>query len=99
MRLNSGSCPMAYAGSANHRVYEQPHNPYAGPRARLDSVARLMDNAFTVPGTSIRFGADAVLNILPGAGTLLATGISAYLLWEAHQLGAPKPLLAKMAVN
>jgi hypothetical protein len=90
---------MAYAGSANYRIYDRPENPHAGARARLDTVARLMDNAFTVPGTNIRFGTDAVLNVLPGAGTLLATGISAYLLWEAHQLGAPKRLLAKMAVN
>src|SRR5688572_20002211 len=90
---------MAYAGSANYQAYENEQNPHAGARARLDAVARLMDNAFRVPGTNIRFGADALLNIVPGAGTVLATGVSAYLVWEAHQLGAPKSLMARMAAN
>lgn len=90
---------MAYAGYARYQSYEQEKNPHAGARARLDTVARLMDSAFVVPGTTIRFGADALLNIVPGAGTLLATGVSAYLIWEAHQLGAPRSLMGKMALN
>lgn len=90
---------MAYAGSANYQTHQAEQHPHAGARARLDAVARLMDNAFTVPGTGIRFGADALLNIVPGVGTMLATGVSAYLVWEAHQLGAPKSLMLKMAGN
>ncbi len=90
---------MAYAGSANYQTYTRDEHPHASARARLDAVARLMDNAFVVPGTNIRVGADALLNIVPGAGTLLATGVSAYLVWEAHQLGAPKSLMVKMAAN
>ena len=90
---------MAYAGSATYRMHEADVNPHAASRARLEAVARLMDNAFTVPGTNIGFGADALLNIVPGAGTLLATGISAYLVWEAHQLGAPKSMMGRMAAN
>jgi hypothetical protein len=90
---------MAYAGSANYQTYVKDEHPHAGARARLDAVARLMDDAFALPGTNIRFGADALLNVIPGAGTLLATGVSAYLVWEAHQLGAPKSLMARMAAN
>lgn len=90
---------MAYAGSANYQTYRKEEHSHAGARARLDAVARLMDNAFAVPGTNLRFGADALLNVIPGAGTLVATGVSAYLVWEAHQLGAPKSLMAKMALN
>lgn len=90
---------MAYAGSANYQTYEKSANPHESARARLDAVARLMDNAFTVPGTNIRFGADALLDIIPGIGPLVATGVSAYLVWEAHQLGAPKSLMVKMAAN
>lgn len=90
---------MAYAGSANYQSYAKEENPHASARARLDAVARLMDNAFVVPGTNIRVGADALLNVVPGAGTLLATGVSAYLVWEARQLGAPRSLMGKMALN
>ncbi|MEN3977179.1 DUF4112 domain-containing protein [Emcibacter sp. SYSU 3D8] len=90
---------MAFAGSAHYQAYEDDAHPHVAARARLDVLARLMDNAFVIPGTGIGVGADALLNIVPGAGTLLATGVSAYLVWEARQLGAPRMLLAKMAGN
>lgn len=90
---------MAYAGSTAYRMPDADANPHGASRARLEAVARLMDNAFTLPGTNIRFGADALLNVVPGAGTLLATGVSAYLVWEARQLGAPKSLIGRMAAN
>ena len=90
---------MAFAGSVNFDDYKTSGSCHANARVRLDALARLMDNALRVPGTNIRFGADALLNLFPGAGTVLATGISAYLVWEAHQLGAPRSLLVRMAGN
>jgi len=66
---------------------------------RLDALARLFDSAWAVPGTRIRFGLDAVLDLIPGIGGLLANGVSLYLLWEAHRLGAPKALFARMIGN
>jgi len=90
---------MAYASSANFNAFATDSARHDAARVRLDALARLMDSALRVPGTDIRFGADALLNLLPGAGTLLTTGISAYLVWEAHQLGAPKSLMARMAAN
>ena len=90
---------MAYAGSANFDTYATTDSRHDAARLRLDALARLMDSALRVPGTNIRFGADALLNLFPGAGTVLSTGVSAYLVWEAHQLGAPKSLMARMAAN
>jgi hypothetical protein len=90
---------MAYAGSANFDTFETGDVRHDAARARLEALARLMDSALRVPGTNIRFGADALLNLFPGAGTVLSTGISAYLVWEAHQLGAPNRLMARMAAN
>jgi hypothetical protein len=90
---------MAYAGSANFNAFDTDTARHDAARVRLDALARLMDSALRVPGTDIRFGADALLNLFPGAGTVLTTGISAYLVWEAHQLGAPKTLMARMAAN
>jgi hypothetical protein len=63
---------------------------------RRDALARLLDSAVAIPGTRIRFGADAVLNVIPGLGLLAAKSVSAYLIWEARRLGAPAPLLARM---
>ena len=71
----------------------------AETRARLDTLARFLDSAVRVPGTSIRFGADALLNVIPGVGTLTSKGMSAYLIWEACRLGVPMPTLLRMAGN
>ncbi len=68
-------------------------------RARLDTLARILDSAVCVPGTKIRFGADALLNLIPGVGTLTSKGMSAYLIWEARRLGVPAGILARMAGN
>lgn len=64
---------------------------------RLDAIARLLDAAVRVPGTNIRFGADALLNIVPGIGTLMAKGVSAYLVYEARRHGVPTLTLCRMA--
>lgn len=63
---------------------------------RLDAIARLLDSVVRIPGTRITVGADALLNLVPGAGLLAAKSVSAYLIWEARRLGAPAPLLARM---
>ncbi|WP_205769752.1 DUF4112 domain-containing protein [Microvirga sp. KLBC 81] len=68
-------------------------------RARLDALARLLDSAIRVPGTNIRFGADALLNLIPGVGTLTSKGMSAYLIWEARRFGVPMSTLLRMVGN
>jgi hypothetical protein len=68
-------------------------------RTRLDALARLLDSAIRVPGTNVRFGADALLNLIPGVGTLTSKGMSAYLIWEARRLGVPTTTLVRMAGN
>lgn len=68
-------------------------------RARLQTLARWLDSAFRVPGTSIRIGADALLNVIPGAGTLVAKGLAAYLVLEARRLGVPRTTLLRMLGN
>lgn len=68
-------------------------------RARLDALARFLDSAVQVPGTNIRFGADALLNLVPGVGTLASKGMSAYLIWEARRLGVPTSVLLRMVGN
>jgi Domain of unknown function (DUF4112) len=67
--------------------------------ARLEALARLMDGAFTLPGTNIRLGLDAIIGLVPVAGDLLSGLVSSYMIWEARQLGAPRWLIARMAAN
>ena len=68
-------------------------------RVRLNALARFLDSAIRVPGTNVRFGADALLNLLPGIGTLTSKGMSAYLIWEARRLGVPTRTLVRMVGN
>ena len=67
--------------------------------ARLKRLARVMDSAFGIPGTRIRFGADSALGFIPGAGDVIGLGISTYALIEAWRLGAPPRLMARMIGN
>jgi Domain of unknown function (DUF4112) len=67
--------------------------------ARLEALAKLMDGAFVIPGTTIRFGLDGIIGLIPVAGDLLAGLVSTYLIWEAKQLGAPRWLIARMLAN
>jgi C4-dicarboxylate transporter len=66
---------------------------------RLDTLSRLLDVAFTVPGTNIRFGAEAVMRLVPGIGDAAASALSCLILYEAHRLGVPRRVMIRMAGN
>ncbi len=66
---------------------------------RLDSIATLMDTAFVVPGTGVRFGFDGLIGLVPGIGDAVTTILSLYLVHEAWQLGAPKHVIGRMLAN
>lgn len=66
---------------------------------RIDMLARLFDTAFIVPGTNVRFGIEAVMRLVPGVGDAAASTLSCYLLYEAHRLGVPKHVFARLVAN
>ena len=67
--------------------------------ARIDALATLMDTAFLIPGTQIRFGLDGLIGLVPGIGDTITTLTSLYIVHEAHQLGAPRHLIVRMLAN
>jgi hypothetical protein len=67
--------------------------------ARIDALATLMDTAFVIPGTEVRFGLDALIGLVPGIGDAIATVISLFIVSEARALGAPRTLIARMLAN
>ncbi len=67
--------------------------------ARLEAVAKLLDVAFILPGTKIRYGIDGILRLIPVVGDLLATALSLWLVREARTLGAPWHVTARMLGN
>ena len=66
---------------------------------RLDWLANFMDTALVIPGTGIRFGADAIIGLWPVVGDAIGAGISAIIVAEAYRLGAPGHLVARMVAN
>ncbi|WP_366657783.1 DUF4112 domain-containing protein [Fodinicurvata sp. EGI_FJ10296] len=66
---------------------------------RLQSLARVMDSAVSVPGTRWRVGLDPIIGLVPGIGDAAGLAVSAYGLIEARRLGIPKSLMLRMMAN
>lgn len=69
------------------------------PLRRLDSLARLMDSQFRIPGTNLRFGLDGILGLIPGVGDLSTFAVSGYLIVLMARNGASSYVLARMVGN
>jgi hypothetical protein len=67
--------------------------------ARLEALAKLLDIAFILPGTKIRYGIDGIIRLIPVIGDLFATAFSLWLVREARTLGAPWHVTARMLGN
>ncbi len=66
---------------------------------RIRRFSRLMDTAIGIPGTKFRIGLDPIIGLLPGAGDLLTTGFSVYILVMAARFRLPTSLLRGMILN
>jgi hypothetical protein len=66
---------------------------------RLRAMSRLLDNAFTIPGTNYRFGLDAIIGLVPGLGDAVGALFSGYLVLQASRLGAPRAVVTRMVAN
>jgi hypothetical protein len=75
-----------------------PSEP-ADPLARARALARLLDSAVRVPGTGIRFGADAVIGLIPGLGDIGGAALAGYLVILAQRLGVPRAVVLRMLAN
>ncbi len=67
--------------------------------ARIEALARLMDDIFLIPGTNVRVGLDAIIGLVPVVGDLVSQAISSYLIWEARKLGVSRFTMARMIGN
>jgi hypothetical protein len=65
----------------------------------LRAMSRLLDNAFTIPGTRYRFGLDALIGLVPGLGDAVSAVFSGYLVLQASRMGAPRSVVTRMIGN
>ncbi|MFD0938175.1 DUF4112 domain-containing protein [Methylobacterium trifolii] len=67
--------------------------------AKLETLAHLLDSAFLIPGINRRVGMEAIIGLVPIVGDIAGVVISSYIVYEAKRLGAPRWLIARMALN
>ena len=65
----------------------------------LRKWAVLLDSAFRVPGTRLRFGLDPIAGLIPGAGDLATGFFSVMILVHSVRLRIPKIVIARMMLN
>jgi hypothetical protein len=65
----------------------------------IDGFSRLLDTKFRIPGTDVRFGADFLLGLVPGAGDMVSLAMSGVLVATMAKNGASGMLAAKMLFN
>jgi hypothetical protein len=69
------------------------------PLARARALTRLLDTAVRVPGTSLRFGLDPLLGLVPGLGDVAGAALGSYVVILASRFGAPKAVIVRMLAN
>ena len=62
-------------------------------------VSKLLDSAFVIPGTKIRFGLDPLIGLIPGIGDTASALTSLLLIWKSAHYGLPRVVVARMALN
>lgn len=71
----------------------------ASVRQRVESLEKVMERLFVIPGTNRPVGLDVILDLVPFAGSTAGAVLGAYMAWEARNLGMSKTAMARMAGN
>ncbi|RZU41131.1 DUF4112 domain-containing protein [Edaphobacter modestus] len=65
----------------------------------LDILSHVLDDFIKIPGTSIRFGLDGIVGLIPGIGDILGGIASCIIIIAAWIRGVPYVTLARMVAN
>jgi Domain of unknown function (DUF4112) len=60
---------------------------------------RLLDEAFRVPGTKLRFGWDPIIGLVPWVGDLLTALFGCAIVVQAHRMRVPGIVQLRMLLN
>lgn len=66
---------------------------------RLRQLSENLDESFTIPGTNIKFGIDALIGLVPGGGDLIGGLFSLYILRTAIKMKMPKSAILSIMFN
>lgn len=79
-----------------------PARPAHLARPELDQLRRfawILDSQFRIPGTSFRFGMDALVGLIPGFGDFAGAIASTVFLLQGLRIGAPRAVMGRMLAN
>jgi uncharacterized protein DUF4112 len=65
----------------------------------LRSLQQMLDSAFRVPGTDIRFGWDPIIGLVPWIGDVLTGIVSCAIILQAHHMQVPRVVQLRMLMN
>jgi hypothetical protein len=68
-------------------------------RQRIETMERVLERLFVIPGIGRPVGLDAILDVVPVVGDVAAAALGAYIVWEAKNLGMSKWQMARMSGN
>ena len=82
----------------------RPRMPKIGtdPRAvrqRVESMEKVLEGLFIIPGTRREVGLDTILSLIPTIGSVSAAALGSYIMWEARNLKLSKMQIARMGGN
>ena len=79
-----------------------PVIPASAELRRVEALQRwagILDAAFRIPGTRIRFGLDALIGLVPGAGDAVSGLFAVAIVLQAARMGLPRIVIARMVLN
>lgn len=65
----------------------------------VESLARLMDSQFQLPGLPVKLGLDTLIGLIPGIGDTIGLGVAGYIVMRGAQIGLPIHKLTQMGFN
>ena len=65
----------------------------------LRGLQHLLDDAFRVPGTTLRFGWDPIFGLVPWLGDVLTAVFSGAIVLQAHHMRVPRTVQMRMVMN
>ena len=71
----------------------------AAVRTRVEAMEKLLERAFTIPGTQQKIGLDVILDFIPVGGSAIAAAMGAWMVWEARNIGMSKFQIGRMGGN
>ena len=77
-----------------------PNKTIVTPEIKMiDGLSKLLDSQFRIPGTSIRFGLDPIIGLVPGIGDIVSYAMGSALIISMAKHGATVGLVIKMLWN